>query len=177
MTAVACGAGVTEGGLVCNHPPLFARQLSRAGLLTWLGLVGAGWPVGAPAHAQYQDQGHILIDVVLCASHCEGVVLRVWDGDTFRIGFGVDSERVRFEHIDAPEIEGRCRLETDLAVRSKLRLAKLLRDRDVTIERRGQDVHGRTLARITVDGSDIGAILVRQGLARIWNGQRESWCR
>lgn len=161
-----------------NHPPLVSRPLARARFITWLGLFvfGAGWSATASTHAHAQDQGHIVVNVVLCASRCEGVVLRVWDGDTFRINFGPDSERVRLEHIDAPEIEGNCPFEIDLAQRSKLRLAELLRDRDVTITRSGQDLHGRTLATLSVAGVNIGDILVREGLARVWNVRRGSWC-
>jgi endonuclease YncB( thermonuclease family) len=155
-----------------NHPPLVSRQTARAELITWLGLLAVAWPTTTPALAQ----DHIVVDVVLCASHCERVVLRVWDGDTFRIGFGHDSERVRLEHIDAPEIEGRCPFEIELAQRSKLRLAELLRDRDVSITRNGQDVHGGTLATLSVAGVDVGDILVSEGLARIWNGRRASCC-
>lgn len=155
-----------------NHPPLVSRQLARAGFITWLGLFGASLPLTSPA----EGQDHVVIEVVLCDTHCESAVLRVWDGDTFRIGFGQDSERVRIEHIDAPEIEGRCPFEIALAQRSKHRLAELLADQDVTIARHGQDVHGRTLATLTVGGADIGEILVRERLARVWNGRREPWC-
>lgn len=155
-----------------NHPPLVSRHLARAGFITWLGLFAVAGSGTAPVFAQ----DHVVIDVVLCATHCESVVLRIWDGDTFRIGFGQDSERVRLEHIDAPEIEGRCPFEIQLAQRSKLRLAELLRDRDVTIARHGKDVHGRTLATVAVAGVDIGDILVDEGLARTWNGRREPWC-
>ncbi len=161
-----------------NHPPLVSRQLARAWFITWLGLFvfAAASSTTASALAQDRSQGHVVVDAVLCATHCEGMVLRVWDGDSFRIGYGPESERVRLEHIDAPEIEGRCPFEIQLAQRSKLRLADLLRDRDITITRSGQDLHGRTLASLSVAGVDIGDILIREGLARTWNGHRTPWC-
>lgn len=167
--AAAGGDGKRD---VHKSPPLISRQLARAGILPWLGLFAVAWLATHPVRAQ----DHIVIDVVLCATHCESAVLRVWDGDTFRIGFGKDSERIRLEHIDAPEIDGQCPFEIDLAQRSRLRLAELLRERDIAITRHSQDVHGRTLATLSVSGVDIGEILVREGLARIWNGRRESWC-
>lgn len=74
-----------------RHPPLFSRALARAGFLTWLGLFAVGWVAIDQAHAQ----DHIVIDVVLCATHCESAVLRIWDGDTFRIGFGQNVNRPR----------------------------------------------------------------------------------
>lgn len=120
---------------------------------------------------------HTVIAVLLCTTFCEQTQLRVWDGDTFRVGWGSRSERVRLETIDAPEIEGRCAFETELAQRSKQRLADLLRGRRVEIIRHGIDPYDRTLATIRVDRADIGAILVREGLARQWTGHREPWCR
>lgn len=36
------------------------------------------------------------------------------------------------------------------------------------IEREGTDSYGRTLARITVGGMDVGEWLVAKGLARPW---------
>lgn len=120
---------------------------------------------------------HIVVSILLCSSLCEPAELRIWDGDTFRIGNGNQSERVRFAGIDAPEIEGRCRFEVELAQRSKHRLADLLRDRRVDLVRHGVDPHGRTLATVRVDGQDIGRTLVREGLARQWTGRREPWCR
>lgn len=161
-----------------NHPLLVSRQTARAWFITLLGLFvfGAAWSATASANAQDSGQGHVVVEAVLCATHCEGVVLRIWDGDTFRIGSGQQSERVRLQKIDAPEIAGRCPFEMQLAQRAKLRLAELLRDRDVTITRSGQDAYGRTLATLSVAGLDIGDILVREGLARIWDGHREPWC-
>lgn len=120
---------------------------------------------------------HIIIAVLLCAPVCEQAQLRVWDGDTFRIGWGSRSERVRLEQIDAPEIEGRCAFESELAQRSKHRLADLLRGRHVEMIRHGVDPYDRTLATLRVDGADIGAVLVREALARPWTGHREPWCR
>ncbi|MEO1905391.1 MAG: hypothetical protein ABGX08_00005, partial [Citromicrobium sp.] len=42
--------------------------------------------------------------------------------------------------------------------------------------RTGTDRYGRTLARLTVDGRDVGTVLVSMGLARPWRGRREGWC-
>lgn len=151
---------------------MFARRVARAGFLTWLGLLGAGWLTPATAYAQ----DHIVVDVVLCAASCVPAVLRVWDGDTVRIGFGRSSERVRLTNIDAPEIEGQCKAEIERARLAQARLAELLRGREVAIVREGVDRHGRTLATLQVAGVDVGAVLVAEGLARTWSGRRQSWC-
>jgi endonuclease YncB( thermonuclease family) len=39
-----------------------------------------------------------------------------------------------------------------------------------------KDRHGRLLATITVDGKDVGEIMIAEGLARPWVGKRQPWC-
>lgn len=119
--------------------------------------------------------GHIVVSVVLCALQCQPTNLRIWDGDTFRVG-SFRGESVRILNIDAPEIEGRCRYETNLAQDSKHRLAELLAGQRVQIHRQSKDRYGRTLAVNSVNGRDLGDQLVGEGLARTWNGRREPWC-
>ena len=96
----------------------------------------------------------------------------VVDGDTVWIA----GEKIRLENIDAPEVQGRCPVETDLARRSTVRLAELLRQGPVEITRSGKDRYRRTLARLTVAGRDVGAVLITEGLARPWQGRKEEWC-
>lgn len=150
------------------------RIVVRAAVMACVGLIGAAGPLGG-ARADVAHS-HVVVEVVLCTSTCAPAVLRVWDGDTFRIGFGSGSERVRLADIDAPEIDGRCPYERELARRSQVRLAELLRGRPIVINRQGLDRHGRTLANLSIASGDVGGILVREGLARNWNGRREPWC-
>ena len=119
---------------------------------------------------------HIVTSVLLCTASCEPAEIRVWDGDSIRLGMGQQSEAVRIFNIDAPEMEGRCTYETDLARQAKIRLAEILQGGRVEILRQGTDRYGRTLAAIRVEGQDVGDILVGQGLARTWAGRREPWC-
>ncbi|WP_408586588.1 thermonuclease family protein [Novosphingobium sp.] len=98
----------------------------------------------------------------------------VHDGDTVRCG----AERVRIAAIDAPEMRDspRCRAPRrpnawcDYAkgLASRDALLAILRRGPVRIERQGTDRYGRTLARLTVQGRDVGAELVRMGMARRW---------
>lgn len=119
---------------------------------------------------------HIVVSVLLCTASCESAEIRVRDGDSIRLGTTRQSEAVRIFNIDAPEIEGQCAYETDLALQSKIRLAGLLNGQRVEILRQGTDRYGRTLAAIRVEGRDVGDILVSEGLARTWAGRREPWC-
>lgn len=95
----------------------------------------------------------------------------VHDGDTIRCG----GERVRLWGMDAPELAGspRCRRDTGWACGTAMawgeaarrRLLKLTTGR-VECARVDQDRYGRTVARCTSAGVDLGGELVREGLAR-----------
>ena len=96
----------------------------------------------------------------------------VVDGDTFWL----DGEKVRIADIDAPEMDGRCPYETQLARRSRDRLLVLLNSGRFEMHVEGQDRYGRTLAVIVRNGHSLGDQLVSEGLARTWTGRREPWC-
>lgn len=82
--------------------------------------------------------------------------LNVVDGDTLRCG----KERIRLLGIDAPEMPGHCRRGRRCVagdpIASRDRLAAVVRRGGrVSIERRGQDRYGRTLAHVRVGGRDL----------------------
>ena len=99
----------------------------------------------------------------------------VVDGDSFRLG----SRRIRIRGIDAPEIEGACAAETELAARSADRLVELLgRGPFIMTATRGdeRDRYGRELRTVTRDGRSIGDAMVEAGLAHDYRGSKTSWC-
>jgi micrococcal nuclease len=92
-----------------------------------------------------------------------------------------DEERIRLEGIDAAEIgHAKCEAELRLAILAKHRLEQLLGSGSVNIRRNARpdppDRYGRTLARVLVDGEDVGCLLIKEGYARQWTGRREDWC-
>lgn len=97
----------------------------------------------------------------------------VVDGDTLWL----QGEKIRLSGIDAPELsEPRCRSERERAQRATDRLVTLMNGNRIEIRRTGVDRYQRTLADVMVDGVDVGAVLVREGLARAWDGRRRPWC-
>lgn len=101
-------------------------------------------------------------------------VCRALDGDTIRCG----EERVRLAGIDAPELRARCEAERRLAEAATERLTTLL-EGGVSLHATGEDRFGRTLAVArNREGEDLGAVLVREGLARPYHGRgpRGDWC-
>lgn len=99
---------------------------------------------------------------------------QVHDGDTIRC----NSERIRIENIDAPELPGspKCHdyrarnawCDAQAGYRSRDELRAFLSRGRVVIYRNGQDRYGRTLARVSVNGQDAGEWLISRGLARPW---------
>jgi len=99
--------------------------------------------------------------------------IRVPDGDTFV----QNGEKIRVMNIDAPEIHPcHCQLECDLGYRAKEYVERFLSG-PIVLERASRvDKYGRTLARVSVDGVDLGEALIAAGLARPWEGRRKPWC-
>lgn len=96
----------------------------------------------------------------------------VVDGDTI----WVSGEKIRLQSIDAPELDGKCAYEKDLAQRAKHRLNEMLSSEPFSLARSGRDRYGRTLAAIYNRHGEVGAAMAREGLARQWTGRRRPWC-
>lgn len=122
----------------------------------------------------------------------EGNRIIIIDGDTValpctRPGPGC-SERIRLTDIDAPEVfHPDCPEGLEYGLKSKARLAQLIRGQIVFIERDGRhDLYGRTLAALRIGsptGPSAGMQLVREDLARPWKAgrvaheeRRTYWC-
>lgn len=99
----------------------------------------------------------------------------VVDGDTIWLR----GEKIRIMDYDTPEpytnICGGDR-EKRLAEKASNRLVQLLNQGGVSIERHGRDKYGRTLAIIRVGDTNVGDILISEGLARRWPDGLEFWC-
>ena len=101
------------------------------------------------------------------------------DGDTI----DADGRRIRIANIDAPELRtAKCDAERRLGLVAKHRLEELLASGPVTLtpgdprDGRTRDRHGRVLGTLSIDGRDVGQLMIRENLARPWTGRREPWC-
>lgn len=105
----------------------------------------------------------------------ESISLRVIDGDTYEIQS--NGERIRQANIDTPETGGRerCDAERQAGERATSEARRLVNGAEhVTVRRTGrEDQYGRTIGLVSVDGRDIGEILMESELARPWRGRRE----
>lgn len=115
-----------------------------------------------------------LLAVVLIAANAHargafaGKVSYVTDGDTLWVqpDSGGPPRKLRIDGIDAPEI---CQAGGE-ASREVLAQRALYRRVQVTVRRR--DVYGRGLARIDLDGNDLGSQMVRAGHAWSYRWRR-----
>jgi endonuclease YncB( thermonuclease family) len=147
--------------------------------------------VGVPTHGTSSGVRIIEGGVTRVAQPTSGVVAPaasigasetpiIIDGDTVSIS----GERIRILNIDAPEsYQPHCEAELVAGLRAKERVAQLVRSGPLQIYREGQDRYRRTLARISVGGRDVGAVLVQEGLALPWQdgaaakeARRRRWC-
>lgn len=92
------------------------------------------------------------------------------DGDSLRLG----SDRIRLLGIDAPELDQTCwradGAEWPCGREARAELARLVAGGATECRPEGTDKYGRTLARCSVDGDDLGAAMVRAGLALATEG-------
>ena len=94
---------------------------------------------------------------------------RAADGDTLAL----DTRRIRLLGMDAPETQQLCRrdgADWRCGEAAGARLADLLRAGPVTCRMKGRDRYDRWLARCESAAGDLGARMVREGLAVAYGG-------
>jgi len=110
-------------------------------------------------------------------------VERVIDGDTIQVQAAIwlgqsITIRVRIDGIDAPEPEGRCPEERRLAVLARDYLARRVERIPIKLTHIAYDKYGgRVRATVSDARGDVGAALIKAGLARPYHGERRApWC-
>mgnify|MGYP001171949925 FL=1 len=133
----------------------------------------------------------ILFNSIIAASNAEDYsdvsvsrIIKVIDGDTFRadinelpdiIGKNI---RIRILGINAPEINGKCTFEKELAIKARDFVQILLDNADlVVLKNLNRGNFFRLLAEVIVDGKNLGELLVANDLAVRYQGKKKSsWC-
>jgi len=121
-----------------------------------------------------QQYGHIQITDVTS----------IYDADTFRVNISSWPEiigkrvPVRVLGIDAPEIRGKCETEKKMARQAKqFTVAALRKGKEIVLHDIQRGKYFRILARVSIDGQDLGRQLIQAGLARAYDGgTRQGWC-
>lgn len=150
--------------------------------LVWAGmLIGAaysgGWLDGIwkGDGAQAVSSGGIGVQASFSYCHLGGGYNCVVDGDTIWLR----GQKIRVADIDAPETHDyRCASEKALGDRATRRLHDLLESGPITLLPidRDEDIYGRKLRIVQVNGKSVGDALVSEGLARWYGAGRRPWC-
>lgn len=98
-----------------------------------------------------------------------GGFMEPYDGDTVRVKF-------RLAGVDTPEIKGSCEHERKLARKAQRFTSHFIKSGPATITVDGVGRYGRPLAVIVVNGKDLGAELIKNGLA-VPYGKKGNWCQ
>lgn len=109
-----------------------------------------------------------------------------YDGDTITVDlpgvhplFGYNIT-VRINGIDTPERKGKCAKEKALAMKAKSIVSETLANaKDIKLVDVGRDKYFRINATVIADGVDIGALLLKSGLAVPYDGgtKTKNWCK
>ena len=132
----------------------------------------------------------ILLNSIIVASNAEDYfdvsvsrIIKVIDGDTFRVDIHELPDiigkniRIRILGIDAPEINGKCAFEKELAIKARDFVQILLDNADsVILKNLDRGNFFRLLAEVIVDGKNLGELLVAKDLAVRYQGKKSSWC-
>jgi len=108
----------------------------------------------------------VLLTLVALTANAEtitGKVVAVADGDTLTVLHDRKQIKVRLTEIDAPE------KKQAFGNRSKQSLSDLCFNKTATLNGKGKDRYGRTLARVTCDGVDANAEQVKRGMAWVFD--------
>ena len=102
----------------------------------------------------------ILVATPALADEFNGKVVGVTDGDTIRVLRGREEIKIRLEGIDCPESH------QAFGTKAKQATSELAFGKTVTVESKGKDRYGRTLAEIILpDGTNLNRELIRTGFA------------
>ena len=111
--------------------------------------------------------------------------VRAYDADTITVNIPQvhpllgHNIGVRIMGIDAPEIRGKCLIEKEKALIARDYVRQIMKNaKNIDLIDVGRDRYFRILARVQVDGIDLGNILVRKGYAVFYDGKskRKDWC-
>ena len=132
----------------------------------------------------------ILLNSIIVESNAEDYsdvsvsrIIKVIDGDTFRVDINELPDiigkniRIRILGIDAPEINGKCAFEKELAIKARDFVQILLDNADsVILKNLDRGNFFRLLAEVIVDGKNLGELLIARDLAVRYQGKKSSWC-
>ena len=107
--------------------------------------------------------------------------LYCYDGDTCYVTIDGKNEKIRLLKLDTPELsKPKCDAELKLGLKARDFLNDLVKNAK-TIEFKTDyklDYFGRVLSHLIIDGNDVSALLVKNGLGVVYKkGYKTDWCQ
>ena len=107
--------------------------------------------------------------------------LYCYDGDTCYVTINGQNEKIRLLELDTPEIsKPKCDAELELGLKARDFVNDLIKNAK-TIEFKTDyelDYFGRILSYLIIDGEDVSALLVQNGLGVVYKkGHKMDWCK
>ncbi|MBA9036618.1 thermonuclease family protein [Rhizobium leguminosarum] len=140
----------------------------------WLAYGGANALPGFATLAKTPTTDSLSAAFSICdGSHRANCVV---DGDTFWF----NGQKIRIADIDKPELSPRrCEAERIKGEAAKSRLLTLLNAGKFSLAAgfRDEDKYGRKLRTVFRADNSLGDVLIKEGLARPWDGARHGWCQ
>ena len=91
------------------------------------------------------------------------LVVKVIDGDTYKIMLGEQVQHVRLQNVDSPE------LKQFFGETPKNAVQALIEGHAVAVQVTGIDLYGRLIASIKIEEMRLDSLLVARGLAWVYN--------
>jgi endonuclease YncB( thermonuclease family) len=107
-----------------------------------------------------------LLAAVPAQADISGRVVNVLEGDLLDVRQGSRVVRIRLADIDAPEPSQR------FGADARRQLLALTKNKTARVQEQGMDLRGYTVARVVVNGMDLGLAQIQAGLA--WQAERSS---
>ncbi len=101
----------------------------------------------------------LILVVAICFSATAQLVVKVTDGDTYKVLLNGKLQTIRLKNIDAPE------LDQYLGKTVKDSVAKLIEGTTLSLELHSSDLYGRTLVSATYKGMSLDSLLIAKGWA------------
>ena len=106
--------------------------------------------------------------------------LYCYDGDTCYVTINGQNEKIRLLELDTPEIsKPKCDAELELGIKARDFVNGLIKNAK-TIEFKTDyelDYFGRILSYLIIDGEDVSALLIKNGLGVVYKkGHKMDWC-
>lgn len=99
----------------------------------------------------------LILMVAICLTANAQLVVKVIDGDTYKVLLNGKLQNIRLQNVDAPE------LDQYFGKAIKDSVTKLLEGSMLSLELHSSDIYGRTLVTATYKGMSLDSLLIAKG--------------